>query len=56
VDDVIWELKENPNVLMAVNRLLKMKDKGGQILQSITEMDEEKLNGLALLLGSRSLR
>ncbi len=56
VDDVIWELKENPKILMAVNRLLKMKDRGGQILQSLTEMDDEKLNGLAILLGSRSLR
>ena len=50
-EGTIRALQENPRLLMAVDRLLRMDDKGRMVLEAFSEMDEKRIEGLAALIG-----
>ncbi|HLB24957.1 MAG TPA: helix-turn-helix transcriptional regulator, partial [Nitrospirota bacterium] len=44
--DTFDMLKRNPKLLMAVDKLLRMDDKGRSVLEALYEMDESRIEGL----------
>jgi transcriptional regulator with XRE-family HTH domain len=51
-DDILTELKQNPKLLLGVDRLLKLKGGGRRMLEAFHDMDEDRLMGLAAFMGA----
>ncbi len=52
-EDTIQKLKDNPKLLLAVDKLLRMKGTGMGVLEAFYEMDEMKIEGLAEFIGAK---
>ncbi|MHB8173952.1 MAG: helix-turn-helix domain-containing protein [Nitrospirota bacterium] len=52
-DDTIQQLKDNPKLLLAVDKLLRMKGTGMGVLEAFYDMDEMKIAGLAEFIGAK---
>ena len=50
-DETLKRLQENPRLLSAVDRLLRMEDKGRSMLEALCDMDDRKMEGLAAFMG-----
>jgi len=50
-EETLRKLQENPRLLVAVDRLMRMEDKGRRVLESFSEMEESRIEGLAQFMG-----
>ena len=52
-EETIQKLKDNPKLLLAVDKLLRMKGTGMGVLEAFYDMDEIKIEGLAEFIGAK---
>ena len=50
-EEVLQQLKESPRLVLALSRLLSMDERGKVMIEALSEMDSNRIEGLALLMG-----